>query len=262
MSLRATKKPEILLINPNTSSDITESIRLLAVDEVGDAATFAAVTANFGARYISSRASVSVAGHAVLDAYAGALSQGFRPDAVIIACFGDPGLDALTEIAGVPVFGFADGGIEAAAALPGQFAIATIGTAWHDMLNELVQKRGLADRLAGIIALGEDSRDPAIAGPQIAERTYASGATRVIVGGTGLIPTIDHIAQSIALPVIDPHRTTIRMALDRALAGNFAGGSGRADGPIFNGLSPWLSDLLANGVAGLAITPISEETSK
>jgi Asp/Glu/hydantoin racemase len=255
-------RPEILLINPNTSAEITESIRLLAIDEVGDAATFSAVTADFGARYISSRASVSVAGHAVLDAYAATLARGIRPDAVIIACFGDPGLDALTEIAGVPVYGFADGGIEAAAALSGKFAIATIGTAWHDMLLELVHKRGLADRLAGIIALGEDSRDPAIAGPQIAERTFAIGAARVIIGGTGLIPTLDHIAQSVTLPVIDPHRTTIRMALSNALAGLAATSSYSADGPIFNGLSPWLSDLLTNGPAGVANTTTPEETIK
>ena len=202
-------KPHILLINPNTSAEITETIRLLAVAEIGEQATLTAVTAPFGARYISSRASVAIAAHAVLDAFAGVTADGARFDAVVVACFGDPGIDALKELTGIPVVGFADSGLIAAAALPGRFAIATIGEAWRDMLTELALRRGFADRLAGVILIEEGGRAPEIAGPRITAAAKALGVDRVIIGGTGLIPVLDSIAGNVGVEVVDPHRFTL-----------------------------------------------------
>lgn len=212
-------KPHILLINPNTSAEITETIRQLAIAEIGEKVGLTAVTAPFGARYISSRIAVTIAAHAVLDAYAAATAGGDRFDAVVVACFGDPGIDALTEITDVPVLGFADGGLVAAAALPGKFAIATIGEAWRDMLAELALRRGLADRLAGIILIDEDGRAPEIAGPHITRAARSLGVERVIVGGTGLIPVLDSISENIGVEVIDPHRFTLHDAV-RAVTGD------------------------------------------
>lgn len=203
---------EILIINPNTSPDVSESLSRLARAELGPTVGIRVVTAAFGARYIGSRAGVAIAGHAALDALASALAAGAQPDAVVLACFGDPGLDALREVSAVPVYGFADSGLTHAAAEPGRFAIATIGAAWGDMLAELVERRGLGDRLAAILTLDEDSRVPAVAVRKIAEGAGAAGASRVIVGGTGLIPIMDEIMRALPLPVIDPHRLTLREA--------------------------------------------------
>lgn len=206
-------KPHLLLINPNTSDEITESIRQLALAEIGDRATLTAVTAPFGARYIASRTAVAIAAHAVIDAYAEATAEGTAFDAVVVACFGDPGIDALREITDIPVLGFADGGLISAAAQPGPFAIATIGESWRDMLEELTLRRGLSDRLAGIILIDESGRAPELAGPMITEAARLLGVDRVIVGGTGLIPILDQIADKMDIAVVDPHRVTLRDAV-------------------------------------------------
>ena len=92
--------------------------------------------ASFGAAYIGSRAGAAIAGHAVLDAYARHAESAGPPDAVVIACFGDPGLEALAEISGRPVVGFAEAGFRAAAALGGRFLVATNGAAWAEMLDD------------------------------------------------------------------------------------------------------------------------------
>ena len=63
-------------------------------------------TARFGARCIGSKAAATIAGHAVLDTFA---RDGTEADAVIIACFGDPGVFALREPAPLPVVGMAEG---------------------------------------------------------------------------------------------------------------------------------------------------------
>ena len=47
-----------------------------------------------------------LAAHAVLDSFEFGLAQHGAFDAVLIACFGDPGLLALREVAGVPVLDF------------------------------------------------------------------------------------------------------------------------------------------------------------
>lgn len=235
-------QPHILLINPNTSAEITETIRQLAVAEIGEAAALTAVTAPFGARYISSRTAVAIAAHAVLDAYAMATADGTQFDAVVVACFGDPGVDALKEIAGVPVIAFADCGLTTAAAKPGMFAISTIGESWRDMLTELALRRGLAHRLAGVILIDENGRAPEIAGPRITEGAKALGVDRVIIGGTGLIPVLDAIAGNVGIEVIDPHRTALHEAI-RAISAGASEPERRSTSP-FVGLSSALHGLL------------------
>ena len=107
----------ILLINPNTTEAITA--RLAAEVEAmlpGDAVV--AAGGRFGARYIASRAAYATAGHAALDAFG---RHGAGCDGVLLACFGDPGLDALREAAGVPVAGLADASIHLACQLGMRF---------------------------------------------------------------------------------------------------------------------------------------------
>jgi Asp/Glu/hydantoin racemase len=244
MESRRMLKPHLLLINPNTSAEITETIHQLALAEIGENATLTAVTAPFGARYIDSRTAVTIAAHAVLDAYARATADGRSYDGIVVACFGDPGIDALEEITSVPVLGFADGGLIAAAAEPGRFAIATVGETWRDMLTELALRRGLGDRLGGVILIDTNERAPEIAGPKIAQAAKALDVSRVIVGGTGLIPVLDGIAHNIDLPVIDPHRVTLHDAVRAAAA--FAGEPRSAAASPFAGLSPALVSLLNN----------------
>ena len=203
---------ELLLINPNTSLEVTALIGQLAREVLGDATPLRIVTARFGARYIGSRAGVAIAGHAALDAYASALADGASPTAIVLACFGDPGLEALREVAGVPALGFASSGIAAAAERPGRFALATIGESWAEMLSELVERLGFAARFAGMIPLGEESRSADVAVRNIALGAHRLGAARVVVGGTGLIPIMPAIAAALPDLVLDPHRLTLRLA--------------------------------------------------
>lgn len=242
------RTPHILVINPNTSPDITASVEGLAADEAGDDATVAAVTAPFGAHYISSAASFSIAAHAVLDAYANAVAERGKPDAVIIGCFGDPGIDGLREITDVPVLGFAESGIQAATGQAGRFVIATIGAAWRDMLEGLARQRGVADRLAGVITIDQWARDAEGAAKAIEAGARELGAERIVIGGTGLIPMLPGIAERIALPVIDPHRQAVRDAIARARQASAATPARSAAAPS-RGLSPALASILDNRVA-------------
>lgn len=147
------------------------------------------VTASFGSEVIASRESFAVGAQAGLEAWRGV--QGW-PDAIVLACFGDPGLAALGQAAGVPVAGMAQAALRQAVALARPYRIVTAGAQWPAMLRETVQAEGAGDWLEDIVALDTTglavSRDPDgfLALVQAAlDDAGRAGVPTVILGGAG-----------------------------------------------------------------------------
>jgi Asp/Glu/hydantoin racemase len=243
---------KLLLINPNTTAAITERMGELARTIVAPATRITAVTGRFGARYVASRAAYAIAGHATLDAYA---EHGADQDVVVLACFGDPALAALKEIAHQPVVGMAEASCLAAAALGGRFAIVTGGERWRPMLIEFVAALGLADRLAAVEIVaptGADiAREPEKSLALLAEacRTAVTdhGADSVILGGAGLSGLADRIKDEVPVPLVDSLVAALRMAEMLAGAGIGKARLGACSTPPpvdTTGLGGALSDLM------------------
>ncbi|KAF7598844.1 MAG: Asp/Glu racemase [Candidatus Dactylopiibacterium carminicum] len=199
--------PRLLVINPNTSAHVTEALSRNLAAQVPAGWQIQAVTARFGAAYIASEAAYAIAAHAVLDAWATAAGEF---DAVLVGCFGDPGLDALREIAGVPVLGLAETAMQAAAR-HGRFAIVTGGERWPAILRRRVAATGLSGQLAGIRVLPESGAellaDPARAIERLTEESHLArdtwGVEAVIIGGAALAGMGDVIAARLSFCVID-----------------------------------------------------------
>jgi Asp/Glu/hydantoin racemase len=197
----------LLLLNPNTTASITELMAKRAAAILGPSIEIRAVTGRFGCRYIASRAAAAVAGHAALDALA---EHGADCDAVLLACFGDPGLLALREMSAVPVVGMAEASCHFACLSGRRFSIVTGGERWRPMLEEFVAALGLSSWLASIRTVAptgaEIAADPerAIAGLAHACRAAAEedGAEAVILGGAGLAGLAERIAPDAPVPVI------------------------------------------------------------
>ena len=222
----------LLLLNGNTDPAITALIAARAADALPRLglrpAELVPVTAPFGARYISTRAAVAVAGHAVLAALATHVGRdnpaGF--DAVVIACFGEPGIEAARELLPIPVVGMAEASITAALALAPRIALLTGGALWVPMLEEFALIRGHGpDRVMvrGIAPTGDMiARDPAAAAALLAEAAQAAvaeSAGAVVLGGAGLAGIAPRVAPLVGVPVLD--------SLDCALAAALAGGESR-----------------------------------
>jgi Asp/Glu/hydantoin racemase len=181
-------------------------------------------TGRFGARYITTRAAAAIAGHAVLDCYA---REGDGADAVVIACFGDPGLFALREMASVPVIGMAEASCHMASTLGRKFSIVTGGQAWGPMLEEFVAAIGLSTNLASVRtveASGADiAADPAKALGGLRAICQAAvaedGADAIILGGLGLAGLAAQIAADVPVPLIDNVVAAVRMAEAAATLG-------------------------------------------
>lgn len=214
----------LLLINPNTTAAMTDKVLAVARAVAAPDTEMVAVTGRFGAAYVATRSSYAIAAHAALDAWAQADDGGF--DAVVLACFGDPGLDGLRELCPVPVVGMADASIQLAASLGKRFGIVTGGERWGPMLKEFVASRGMSEKLASVQTVaptgGDIARDPDAAMALLAEACVAAakdGADHVILGGAGLAGLVPRIRDRVPVPVIDSTEAVIRMAEAVAAAG-------------------------------------------
>ncbi len=199
----------LLLINPNTSASITDLVARRAREVAPAGTEFDVVTARFGPRYIGSRAGSAIAAHAALDAFAAS----WRPvhAGVLLACFGDPGLDALGEVSPVPVTGMAAASMRIAAGRAKRVGMLTGGERWVPMLKEFVAGLGLGDSLACVRAVSatgaQIASDPESAFGELAAQANAAasedGAEIVILGGaglTGLVPALQH---RVRVPLLD-----------------------------------------------------------
>jgi allantoin racemase len=208
----------ILMINPNTSVEITEILAARVREIAGPGVTIVPVTGRFGAQYIASRAAVAIAGHASLDALAEHVTD---CDVVYLACFGDPGLAALKEVSPAPVVGMAEASVREACRLGRRFAIVTGGAAWEPMVGEMVTGLGLSDRLVAIRTLDksgrEIARDPASALDHLIKACNAcvieSRADSVIFGGAGLSGLAAAVQGFVPVPVICSVEAGTRAAL-------------------------------------------------
>ncbi len=239
----------LLVINPNTSPEITAKLVVRANALAPAGTTITGATSAFGAAYIATRAAAAIAGHAALDLLA---ERQATHDVAVLACFGDPGLAALREIARIPVIGMAEASLAAAAAL-GRYSIVTGGALWQPMLEEYVKLTPWAASLASIRTVQESGAELA-ADPEAASGILADavrrcreddGAETVILGGAGLTGFAARIAADTGIPVLD----SLECAIDAAIAATAAEPIVRPSVPPTpsRGLSEPLADALRTG---------------
>lgn len=213
----------LLVINPNTSASVSALLQRHAEAAAGPGVRVRTRTARFGAPYIACEASYAVASHAVLDAWAAALAEDEpAPDAVLIGCFGDPGLVALQNTSAAPVTGLAEAAFVEAATY-GRFAVVTGGERWKPILHRLAHALGHSAALTGVhtvAATGAQlAQDQTAAVALLAEACQRAvevdGADAVILGGAGLAGMAAAVAHAVNVPVIDSVLAGTRQALLR-----------------------------------------------
>jgi allantoin racemase len=212
----------LLVINPNTSASVSSLLEQHVQQVAGATVQVSTVTARFGAPYISCEASYAVAGHALLDAWAAHQAEHADkpPHAVLIACFGDPGLWALRESSASPVTGLAEASFIEAGKL-GPFAVVTGGAAWGPMLRRLASCLGYAGLLRGIHTVAPSgaqlAADHENALKLLTEACQQAGALpgvcSVILGGAGLAGMAAAVQSKVHVPVIDSVAAGARHAL-------------------------------------------------
>ncbi|MEE2951401.1 MAG: aspartate/glutamate racemase family protein [Pseudomonadota bacterium] len=198
----------LLLLNPNTSDDVTALLREAALKVAPGPVEITCVTAKSGVPYIATRAEAVIGGHFALETLA---ERHGEYDAAIIAAFGDPGLGAARELFPVPVIGMAEAGMLTACMLGARFAIVTFAEALAPWYQECVAMHGLQSRCAGILTLDNAFKDLADVQNEradllveLAEKAVREcGADVVVLAGAPLAGLSNKVRDRVSVPLVD-----------------------------------------------------------
>jgi Asp/Glu/hydantoin racemase len=242
----------ILLLNPNTSADVTDRLVRAASPSLSPGSTLVPMTAPRGVPYIATRAEAAIASGIVLDMLAEAEGSF---DVAIVAAFGDPGLGGARELMSVPVIGLAEAAMLSACMLGQRFSIVSFAQALGPWFRECVAMHGLLGRLANIRLL--DSKFASVTNVQEEKEELLvelalnavedDGADVIILAGAPLAGLAARVRDRIPVPVVDPVIAAVKQAdllvalnPKKASAGTFR----RPDPKSSIGLSPALERLL------------------
>jgi Asp/Glu/hydantoin racemase len=206
----------ILVINPNTTVAVTDTIVAEARRSAPPQVEITGVTARFGSPFIQTPDESETARQAVLELVS-RLASGF--DAVVIAAFSDPGLAEAREMSPVPVVGIAESAILTALMCGGRFAIVTLGPALRPLLEGAAAALGCAGRLDAIHILDTGSgSDAGSAGEAVVSvqqdrgealaalcgrAAAADGVRSIILGGGPLAGLAHQIRARVPVPLLD-----------------------------------------------------------
>lgn len=200
---------KILVINPNTSDAMTEAIAQASREAASPGTEIVAVHPSFGP--------LSVEGH-FDEAWASAgvaeqahLARAWQPSASVIACFGDPGLQAAREALDGPVIGIAEAAFMAASSVAEGFSVVTTMTRTCGIAEHLVQRYGYEHQCRGVhgtdiaVLTLEDCPSETVEQIETAARDALNRdrSSAIVLGCAGMAPLCRTLSQRLGVPVID-----------------------------------------------------------
>lgn len=201
----------LLLVNPNTSTFITERLARSARAHLAAGTSLTALTATEGPAAVRSPAELSAAGERVL---AMAQARQADHDAVIVGISLDCGLAATRAAwAPRPVMGMTEAACLMACRLGPGFALLTLGPSMADSYRDHVASLGLSQRLVGVGA--PDAPEAFSAAPHevlpsvldalvgAAQPLHERGACCMVLAGAVLCGYAEALSQRLNLPVLD-----------------------------------------------------------
>ena len=199
----------ITLINPNTSRAMTDKIARSAREVAGPGVEIDAVCPAEGPAAIESHSDEARAALAVHREVRRGQAAGV--DGFVIACFGDPGLDAAREVAAGPVVGIAEAAMHVATLAGRSFSIVTTLSRTLGRAQDLVRRYGFAEACVSmhatdipVLALEEASPDAMARITAVCERAVeVEGADSIVLGCAGMTDLCGTLTQQLGVPVID-----------------------------------------------------------
>jgi allantoin racemase len=216
----------ILVINPNTSEEMTRDIDREARQYARVDTEIETVCPSWGPRSIEGHYEEELAAVAMLEVIK---DRAAEFDGVVIACYGDPGLAAAREISPVPVVGIAEASMLMACTVAHSFSIVTVLPRVKPLLEDTVRLHGLEARCASIrttpLSVLDCERDPAAAGREIVKAARLAieedGAEAICLGCAGMGPLDKLVESEVGVPVLDGVACAVKLVeglLDYGLA--------------------------------------------
>ena len=200
---------KIAVINPNSTTSMTDKIAAAARAAAGPGIEIDARTCAGSPPAIQGPEDGEAAKPHLLAEMQDAIAKG--AEAVVIACFDDPGLEEARELAGVPVVGIGQSAYHAASLIAGGFSVVTTLPVAIPTLEANIARYGLTSqcrkvRAAGIQVLdlekpGTEARDKV--SDEIGRAIAEDGAPAIVLGCAGMADLVEHFIEIHGVPVID-----------------------------------------------------------
>ncbi|MER8899182.1 aspartate/glutamate racemase family protein [Mesorhizobium sp. M0761] len=207
----------ILVVNPNTTASMTETIAAAARAVAGAGTEVIAVTSSMGPASIEGYYDEALAVPGLLMEIASGERAGAQ--AAIIACFDDTGLDAARAMASIPVIGICEAALSVASYIAQRFTVVTTTERSRVPVEGLVQRYGMAGRArvraADIPVLSlEDAASGAVEKlrAEIARAIAEDRAEAIVLGCAGMADLAHRLQQEFDLPVIDGVGAALKQA--------------------------------------------------
>lgn len=206
----------IKVINPNTTTSMTDTIAAAARAVAGPATEIIATTSRSGAVSIEGHYDEAMSIVGLVDA----INEKPEADAYIIACFGDPGLLAAREIAAGPVIGIAEAAMHAACFLATGFSVVTTLERTRIIAEHLVRNYGMEQHCRRVRATdipvleldkpGSNARTMILRECETALLEDKSGA--IVLGCAGMADLTRFLEDKLGVPVIDGVTAAVKFA--------------------------------------------------
>ena len=215
----------IFVINPNSTAAVTGHISLaLEPFRFPGGPAIVCETLNSGPPGIETQAHVDGISEKLI-AYFEQHPQHGKADAVVLACFSDPGLHAMRETLPCPVYGSAECAYLTAVATADRFGVISILSRAIPRHKRQVRLLGLEHKLAEDLAieigvLGLSNESVTFGRMREVGRSLRDqyGARVIIMGCAGMARYRARLEDDLKLPVIDPTQAGVAIALGALLA--------------------------------------------
>lgn len=207
----------IVVINPNSTKAVTEGIDA-ALDPLrfSDGPQFDCITIEDGPPGIATQRHVDDAVASVCKTIA---RESNSADAIIIACFSDPGLYSAREITNKPVYGIGMSSFAQATLLGERFGIIAILEQSTVRQRRAVRLMGFESRYAASLPIGFGAEE--LVGDRVRDRMIEVGQTLIethgadvlIMGCAGMACFRADIEVALGVPVIDPSQAAATQAM-------------------------------------------------
>ncbi|MTD52587.1 aspartate/glutamate racemase family protein [Amycolatopsis pithecellobii] len=198
----------ILVVNPNTTEEMTEAIGAAARHYASPGTEIIPLTARFGAAGIDSNFESLLSAVAVMD-----LVSGYQGpfDAVVLAGFGEHGREGMQEIVDVPVFDIAECSAHVAQLIGRSYSVVTTLHRSIAAIEDRLTVAGLSARCASVRAAGLSTLDieryPERAAERILEQArlavHQDRAEVLCLGCAGMTGLDEKITTELGVPVVD-----------------------------------------------------------
>lgn len=208
----------IKVINPNTTPEMTRGIEEAARLAARQGTEVWAVSPELGPASIESYYDEYLCIPGVLDEVKKGELEG--AEAFVIACYGDPGLQAAREVTDAPVVGIAEASLYMASMLAARFSIVTVLPRIRTMLEEMVEGYGMGRRVVSIrttpLCVLDIERDPEASWQMVRDDARRAveedDAEAILLGCAGMADFANSLEAELGVPVIDGVVAAVKFA--------------------------------------------------